>query len=271
MSIILDALKKAQAGKKNDEKPEELGDVAGTFKPAVIGKASSAGSSARLRTIVFAVVAILVLVSFFTWRFWPWIEAMTAERPALRTTLPVPAATAPTATPREDTAAANKEKINEEQLLKLKKEATRLYRDGQYEASAKIYKELTYKLPEDPEVFNNYGVALKKAGRIEDAKQAYGTALALNPDYPEALNNMAVIHILEREFIEAKRKLKKAIEVDPDYLDAYLHMALTLEKIGDLQAAVKYYEDFLNLSEGKVSRKVRLQIENRLVRLSEDI
>lgn len=274
MSIILDALKKAQSSKKKkDVKDKEVsGNAAGDFRPKVTAKASSPGRKSRVPSALLAIAAIIGLGGMIYYQFGGAIKTMLTKAPLPNSVLTKTIVKTPQTTkPTNETADQKEQKENEEKITKLKEDAARRFQKGKFDESASIYKKLTYLAADDAEVYNNYGVALKKANKIRDAKQAYGTALALNPDYPEALNNLAVLLMSERQYVDAKSKLEKAIEVNPDYLDAYLHLALCLEKIGDLQSSINYYQSFLKLSEGKVSRNIRLQIENRIVRLNEDI
>jgi Flp pilus assembly protein TadD len=155
------------------------------------------------------------------------------------------------------------------EMARLKNSAALHFQSGEWDLSAKDYSQLVNLSPTDPEARNNYGLVLKKWGKKNEAKEQYSLALALKEDYPEALNNMAVMHILDNNLVEAKQLLKKAIELNPDYLDPYLHLALCLEKNGEITLAEEYYKIFLKNSEGKVDRKIRLQIENRLAKLNE--
>jgi len=136
--------------------------------------------------------------------------------------------------------------------------------------SSDIYKKLINLIPDKAEIYNNYGLSLKKAGRKTEAKQAYQIALALNETYPESLNNLAAIELSEQKYNEAKKKLEIAVDVKPSYMDAHLHLAICLEKMGDLDDAILHYEKFLELSEGKITRNIRLQVESRLAVLKDD-
>lgn len=158
-----------------------------------------------------------------------------------------------------------------EKINKLKEEAVEYFNEKKYDKSMYVYKQLIEMSPTESEYYNNYGLSLKRMGKIKGARQAYHTALALQPDYPEALNNLAVIEMADKKYNDAKRRLELAIQTQPDYLDPYLHLALCLEKTGDIETAIQYYKSFLEMSEGKINRKIRLQIENRLAKLHEDI
>lgn len=156
-----------------------------------------------------------------------------------------------------------------EEAKRLKKLAAQNFREGNLQEALKNYARLTILASTDPEIYNNYGVALRRSGQLDEARQAYDNALGLKKDYPEALNNLAVIDMSENKYHKAKERLLRAIEINPDYIDPYFHLAITLEKNGQVEDAIKYYERFLDMSAGGVDRTVRLQVEERLSKLKE--
>ena len=156
-----------------------------------------------------------------------------------------------------------------EEAKKLRLSAIQNFKEGNLQESIQNYAKLTLLASTDAEIYNNYGVALRKSGQIEESRESYQKALALKPDYPEALNNLAVIYMWENKYNKAKELLLRAIEINPDYVDPYFHLAISLEKNGQIEEAVKYYDKFLELSVGRVNRTVRLQVEERLSKLKQ--
>lgn len=269
MSIILDALKKADSAKvkKDQEESKVEGSSAGMFKP---GKASSSQKiifSSRLRGMLVAVVVVLGLACASLLVFGPNLKHV-----FVNANVPKADSMAQTSQVLDPKIAeqAEQEKMDQK-AIKLQESAILNFQNGNYEQSVVEYKELVELLSSDPEVYNNYGVALKKLGKNKEALLAYETALALKADYPEVLNNMAVINMAENNYNEARRHLERALELDPDYLDPQLHLALCLEKMGDYESSVKYYQSFLEKSLGKVEKRLRVQVESRLEHLKEDL
>lgn len=197
------------------------------------------------------------------------VTAVTGTTPTLGT-VPTPG-TNPLAMTADTAAAADPE------VERLKQSAQENFAAADYEAAIADYRNLVIKDAQnpDPEVYNNYGVALRKAGLLGQAESAYGTALKLDPNYTQAMNNLAVVYMSQNQYVKAKDLLKKAIELDPEYIDAHLHLGLCLEKNGELEAAKGYYESFLKLSEfwknydKQDARKIRLLVEDRLAGLKE--
>lgn len=180
-------------------------------------------------------------------------------------TTPIPGA--PTAT--ADSGAPTNSFSQDPEYQELKETALQNYKDGNFDEAVADYGKLVVKDPENAELYNNFGVALRKLGLLDKAKGAYNKALQLNPNYTQAMNNLAVADIADNQYVTAKDLLKRAIQLDPEYMDPYLHLAICLEKGGEFEAAKENYETFLRLSEKKVDRKIRLQVEERLARLKE--
>lgn len=269
MSIILDALKKADSAKvkKDQEEKKVEGSSAGMFKPGKVSNSHKILMNGRLRGMLIAVVVVLGLTFVSLLVFGPnlkhvFVNANVPKNDAVDQAFQV-------VDPK--VAEKNEQEKISQKTLKLKESAILNFQNGDYEQSAIDYKELLELLPSDPEVYNNYGVALKKSGKNKEAFVAYETALALKADYPEVLNNMAVINMTENNYNEARRYLEKALELDPDYLDPQLHLALCLEKMGDYEGSVNYYQSFLENSVGKVEKRLRVQVESRLEHLKEDL
>ncbi|MBU0504980.1 MAG: tetratricopeptide repeat protein [bacterium] len=278
MSLILDALKKTETQKENPEGHTENKADATTTPTTESGKdnfdippleakasplAAFTDPSNKKRLIILGVlVGVCVLMLVFT-TFGRGIKTLFNFG---KKTTPEIVTQAPVVTKQEK----KETKPDEQEIIKLKKEAIALFLSGKYIESSDIYKKLINIVPDKAEIYNNYGLSLKKAGRKTEAKQAYQIALALNETYPESLNNLAAIEISEQKYNDAKKKLEIAVDVKPNYMDAHLHLAICLEKMGDLDDAIIHYEKFLELSEGKITRNIRLQVESRLAVLKED-
>src|SRR3989339_574161 len=275
MSLILDALKKTESSKENSENndqpsPTLEGSASGTFTMETLSSSASSAvtllQSGRNKLIILIAAGILGLSLIIylaisrglseLFSFGQKEEVQIVQTP-IQTTTPEPL--------QEDPAR------KEQEIIQLKKEAIANFRSAKYLESVEIYKKLVNLLPASPEIYNNYALSLKKAGKITEAKQTYQIALALNEDYPEGLNNLAAIEISEQKYNEARKHLERAVELSPEYMDAHLHLAICLEKIGDVQKAVLHYQQFLDLSEGKSDRETRLQIENRLSSLTDEL
>ena len=279
MSIILDALEKTEddpshktesseenanptpAPKKSSSKPIGKSPYSGGKKPK--------GSNRRIVTLL---LFLLFSICFYVFRgqIFEFYTAFLGDNPQPAQNRPIQPHLLVKNQPTLNTDTSGDKEIDaklQEEVQLLKEQASNALRESKLDQALKFYGQLQLKAPTDPEVLNNYGVALRKSGQVEEAKFSYEQALKLKPQYPEAMNNLAVLYMADNKYNSAKRLLRSAIKIDPNYIDPYLHLAICLEKMGQVGDAIKHYEAFLEMSVGKVERKVRLQVEDRLAKL----
>ena len=71
--------------------------------------------------------------------------------------------------------------------------------------------------PDYAKAHNNWGVALVKTGRMQEAIEHYKQALQLDPNYPEAHSNLGVVLVQTGQTQEAIEHYKQALMLRPDY------------------------------------------------------
>lgn len=245
MSIILDALRKAQ-----QDRTRGLHKEGGTGSIVI---PTDKGKTPTLTSILIVVCCILVFsaaVYYFLLRpknGGPQINLRPiAALPAL------PSSWAPK---------------DREALLA---EALRLYQEGNYKESALNWEKLSKVEPQDAEVANNLGLALKKSNDREGALKAYEKALQIDPNFPYALNNRAVLYMEEALWDKAEALLVRASEVQPDYAEPHLQLALIMEKKGMAEKAISHFKNFLDLNPAPPD-KLKRQIELRMAILQASI
>lgn len=273
MSIILDALKKVDSIKeKQDNTPSQAGEGAsGVFVSKKNTKQKRTASNPVRVVLLFCLFVLISGVVFYYGKD-TFLKHLfvNASVPQINQALSVQKQSFNVRVNKENQENVS-ENEDEEEISRLRKTAVLNFKKSNYEESLAAYKKLIKLLPADAEIYNNYGLVLKRLGRNKEALVAYETALALQSKYPEVLNNMAVIYMTEGNYNVARRHLEQAIELDSEYVDPHLHLALCLEKLGDFETAIHYYESFLDLSTNKVDRKIRVQVEGRISRLKEDL
>lgn len=97
-------------------------------------------------------------------------------------------------------------------------------------------------------VLNNYGTALKKMGKTEDAENVFKVALKLTPKDSELLFNLGNLYNAQNKLEKARNKYLEAIDLSPGFAEAHYNLGLIFSKMGDKPSAIKHLKMFLDLS-----------------------
>ena len=238
MSIILDALKKAEK-----EKMGKLGETPREGQQFIV---ESPNKSSSLNTLILAGLAALSLVFLLYARLHHTTLVNAVPQPNFLTTSV--AGTVPTDSDPE------------------MQKAKQAYEEGRFAEARQIFEKLVLVRSTDAEVYNNLGLTLKKMGEKKGAADAYQKSLLLNSNYVEAHNNLAVLLIGDRRWEEAKQHLQQAVTLQPTYPEAHFNLGLTLEQLGDEKGALGAYKEFLALSPS-LNIDLKTKIEQRLALL----
>jgi protein O-mannosyl-transferase len=112
-----------------------------------------------------------------------------------------------------------------------------------------IHSQLALKLKsDDPEIRNNFGIALNKAGRSQEAVEQYRQAISLKPDYTDAYNNLGNALIAVGRFQEAIECCEQALLINPNSLEAHNNLGNAFQSIGQYQQAIDYYKTAININ-----------------------
>jgi len=78
---------------------------------------------------------------------------------------------------------------------------------------------------DNAQTLNNLGNTLKRLGHAAEAEKRWSAALALKPDYAEAYSNLANLLLDQGEYDRAEASARRAIELEPRLADAYVNLA----------------------------------------------
>ena len=125
---------------------------------------------------------------------------------------------------------------------------------GNYTAAQDVLERLIKKNPALAEPTANLALVYYKTGDYADAATAAEIALALmqdtGTDSPQLYNLLGQIHMQVGDFTAAQEFLKQAIELDAKYSNAYYNLGLLHDVFyQDIEAAINYYERYLELTE----------------------
>lgn len=81
------------------------------------------------------------------------------------------------------------------------------------------------------------GMSRRGSYDFDAARAAFDALIAYCPDYAEGYNQRAFIHFLREDYAAALGDLEKTIELAPDHIAALAGMALTLQRLGRVEAS----------------------------------
>jgi tetratricopeptide (TPR) repeat protein len=93
------------------------------------------------------------------------------------------------------------------------------------------------------------GLDLAMVGKYDEAQMEMEQAARLRPNSAEIHYFLGRIHYTRNAFPLAKQEFEEALRLDPSYMKAYDNLGLTLEGMGNDQAAVANYEKAIQLME----------------------
>ncbi len=112
------------------------------------------------------------------------------------------------------------------------------------------------------------GAAFDGSGEIDRAVETYQKASALKPSDPEPYFRTAVAYARRERWEEAAAWYRQALDRDPGHVLSRFHLALVLERLGQVEAATAQYRAFLALAAGQESYgELRKQAEEAVSRL----
>ena len=119
-----------------------------------------------------------------------------------------------------------------------------LFIAGRYDDAEPALRKALELDPHLTDVHNNLGALYDAQGLKTEAEAQYRLALA-DPAYrtPEKTYlNLGVLYSSQLRDREAIEVLRKAVEIDPEYYQAHFELASVLERLGELDEAVREYE-----------------------------
>lgn len=121
------------------------------------------------------------------------------------------------------------------------------HRAGELELAVEQYSRAIRLKPYAPDVYNNFGVALRALGRIQGAIACYRRSLVLRPQAAGVLTNLGNAF---RELGETDRAIsahQRALKLAPENSSTRFNAALALRDGGQSQLALKHFQKALAL------------------------
>ena len=103
-------------------------------------------------------------------------------------------------------------------------------------------------IPNSPVIHNNYGNALRKAGRIDEAIDYYKFALLLDPKYAPARYNLAISLGVRSRYDEATEQCRIYLVAYPNDADMQTNLGIMLLKQGKLDEGIESIKKALQIN-----------------------
>lgn len=140
-------------------------------------------------------------------------------------------------------------------------ERNRVWRDR-----ISLWSDAAAKSPAKARPHSNLGVALKKAGRLEEAIFHFTETIRLDPEFYEAYNNLANSYILLGRHEEAIANYKKALAIKPMHPVLHRSLANALYDTWQLEEALLHYRETVRLNPRDLAARRDLASVERLLR-----
>ncbi len=130
---------------------------------------------------------------------------------------------------------------------------------GRLDEAAEAYRSALVGDPGLAEAHNNLGTIHLSYGKYEEAAICFEAALGLRSDFAQAWNNLGTADSDRGEEERACEHFRQALKHDPDHVDALTNLATVLHKRGRVDEAVDGFRKALRLDPAKHVARARLR------------
>jgi tetratricopeptide (TPR) repeat protein len=121
------------------------------------------------------------------------------------------------------------------------------HRNLDYRSPLALWSDTVRKNPASSRGHNNLGAYLLEAGRIDEAKAHFTTALNIDPRYASAHYNLGKLQEKTGQADEAVASYSEALRLNPRLTDAHVNLGALLDRVGRHEDAVTHYTAALAL------------------------
>jgi tetratricopeptide (TPR) repeat protein len=115
-----------------------------------------------------------------------------------------------------------------------------IYAEGHSERAITQLKAYVQAYPQDDLAWTILGNAYQDVDRLDNAQQAYESALAANPRQFKAITGQGILHRKRGEYDAAMQAYQQALAIDPAYAQAYSSMTAIALKRHEDEKALEY-------------------------------
>jgi len=117
------------------------------------------------------------------------------------------------------------------------------------------------------DAYCNLGILLSRAGKTEEAFDAFTKSLELNPRHLESHYNLANLYFDVDNLRLARQHYEIAAKIDPDFPNIYFNLGLVLAIAEDLQGAIRAldrYKDLVRPGEAEKAEDLLVSLRRSL-------
>ncbi|MDF1578576.1 MAG: tetratricopeptide repeat protein [Desulfurivibrionaceae bacterium] len=129
-----------------------------------------------------------------------------------------------------------------------------------------LWRDCAAKSPDKARVHGNFGVALKRAGRLEEAETHFRTTVALDPAFFEAYNNLGNLMAMRGRPREAEPFYRRALAIKPDNPVLHVNLGNALMDMWRLEEARDHYRRAMLLHPGDREARANFFRVERLIK-----
>ena len=119
--------------------------------------------------------------------------------------------------------------------------------------------------PDNAHTLNNLGNTLMRLGRVSEAERKWNAALRLTPDYAEVYGNLANLFLVQGEYERAEASARRAIELNPRLADAYINLAAVRTARHQPTIALQVLDALLAFAPDTPARSRRARCRSRIL------
>ncbi len=102
--------------------------------------------------------------------------------------------------------------------------------------------------PDHADGHNNHGSALREMGKLDEAAAAYRQALGIEPRHVDAHYNLGIVLQEQGKLDDATAAYQKALEINPAFAGACVNLGYALQKLGRLDEAIDTYRRAIEIA-----------------------
>ncbi len=110
-----------------------------------------------------------------------------------------------------------------------------------------LWADVVQKSPNKARGYNNLGAVYREQDRLQEAIQAYKTALTLKPDFAQAHNTLGSIYLMQGRLEEAIREYQIVLKQQPDLAETHFNLGNAYKHVGRTREAMHKFERALQI------------------------